>query len=124
MDITCLKVGDSFFDDDGNKWTVISTPEDIAPESENDVLANHIVVIPEDLNKEPFALYALGSNISRAEAIKRASLDRFNTGLTTLMVVLALIAKEGGAVATMDTLSLSLEAIASVINSAILSHFC
>lgn len=75
-----LKVGDYFVDDEGNKWTVVSTPENKVPKSENDVLAHHIIVIPADLNKEPFAVYALGSNIRRAEAIKQASLDRFNTG--------------------------------------------
>lgn len=73
-----LKVGDYFVDDEGNKWTVVSTvstPENKVPKSE----AHHIIVIPADLNKEPFAVYALGSNIRRAEAIKQASLDRFNT---------------------------------------------
>lgn len=78
MDIFRLKVGDFFFDDDGKKWTVISTPEDIIPDNANNVPAHHVLVIPADLNKESYAVYALG-NIRKEEAIQQVSSDRFNT---------------------------------------------
>lgn len=66
-DINSLKVGDYFFDDDGNKWTVISVPEYKVPEDENDMLSHHVLVIPATPNKEPYAVYALGSNARRTE---------------------------------------------------------